>query len=97
MRAARDRRLPGGSLQSRLGAALSLYAFGVLGLFLLVAPWTPAWTQATYALLPKQVGHWVLSGWTRGIVSGLGALDLAIAVQVGGDLWRAYRRARRPD
>lgn len=83
-------------MQSRLGAALSLYAFGVLGLFLLVAPWTPVWTQATYAVLPRSVGKWVLSGWARGIVSGLGALDLVIAAQVGSDLWRAYRRERRP-
>ena len=39
-------------MQSRIGVALSLYAFGALGLFLLVAPWTPAWMQATFALLP---------------------------------------------
>jgi len=75
-------------LRSRVGVALSLYAFGVLGLFLLVAPWTPAWTQATYALIPKPIGRWVLSGWTRGIVSGLGALDLLIAMQLGLELWR---------
>lgn len=78
-------------MQSRTGAALSLYAFAVLGLFLLVAPWTPAWTQATYALLPKSVGRWVLSGWARGVVSGLGALDLAIAAQVAVELWRRFR------
>jgi len=78
-------------VQSRTGAALSLYAFAVLGLFLLVAPWTPAWTQATYALLPKSVGRWVLSGWARGVVSGLGALDLAIAAQVAVELWRRFR------
>jgi hypothetical protein len=82
-------------LQSRLGTALSLYAFGVLGLFLLVAPWTPAWTQAAYALLPPKVGGWVLSGWARGVISGLGALDLWIAAQVAVDLWRSYRE-RRP-
>ena len=81
-------------MQSRLGTALSLYAFGVLGLFLLVAPWTPAWTQATYALLPQRVGGWVLSGWARGIISGLGALDLWIAAQVAVDLWRSYRERR---
>ena len=81
-------------MQSRLGTALSLYAFGVLGLFLLVAPWTPAWTQATYALLPQRVGSWVLSGWARGITSGLGGLDLWIAGQVAVDLWRTYRDGR---
>jgi hypothetical protein len=78
-------------LQSRIGAALLLYLFAVLGLFLLVAPWTPAWTQATYALLPQHVGRWVLSGWVRGVVSGLGALDLAIAAQFALELWRRLR------
>ena len=86
-------------MQSRIGAALSLYAFAVLGLFLFVAPWTPVWTQATYALLPERVGRWVLTGWIRGIVSGLGALDLVIAVQVGGEMWRRLRlgQAARDD
>jgi hypothetical protein len=78
-------------VQSRLGAALSLYAFAALGLFLLVAPWTPVWTQATYTLLPPPVGRWVLSGWARGVASGLGALDLAIAAQLAVELWRRYR------
>lgn len=78
-------------MQSSIGAAFSLYAFAALGLFLLVAPWTPAWTQATYALLPGSVGRWVLSGWVRGIVSGLGALDLLIAAQLGLELWRQLR------
>jgi len=77
-------------LKTRISVAVSLYAFGVLGLFLLVAPWTPAWTQATYSLLPQRVGRWVLSGWVRGLVSGLGALDLAIAAQLTVDLWRRY-------
>jgi hypothetical protein len=78
-------------LHARIGAALSLYAFAGLGLFLLVAPWTPAWTQATYALLPPSIGLWVLSGWVRGIASGLGALDLVIAVQLAVELWRRFQ------
>jgi hypothetical protein len=72
-----------------------LYAFGVLGLFLLVAPWTPAWTQATYSLLPRPVGRWVLTGWARGIASGLGALDLLIAAQLAVELWRRLRNEKK--
>jgi hypothetical protein len=83
-------------LQSRIAAALLLYLFAVLGLFLLVAPWTPAWTQATYALLPEHIGRWVLSGWVRGVVSGLGALDLVIAAQFGLELWRRIRDSDGP-
>ena len=60
----------------------------MLGLFLVVVPWTPVWTQATHALLPRHVAPWVLSGWVRGGASGLGALDLAIALRVALDLWR---------
>ena len=75
---------------------MSLYAFAALGLFLLVAPWTPVWTQATYTLLPPSVGRWVLSGWARGVASGLGALDLAFAAQLVVELWRRYRN-REPD
>jgi len=83
-------------LQSRIGAALSLYTFAVLGLLLFVAPWTPVWTQATYTLLPERLGRWVLTGWVRGIVSGLGALDLVIALQVGAEMWRRMRRDQQP-
>ncbi len=81
-------------MESRIGVALTLYAFAAVGLFLLVAPWTPVWAQATYALLPETVGRWVLSGWIRGTVSGLGALDLAVAVQVGAEI---FRRRGGPD
>jgi hypothetical protein len=75
-------------LQTRLGAVLSLYAFAGLGLFLLFAPWTPVWTQATYSLLPARIGRWVLTGWARGVASGLGALDLVIAAQLAFELWK---------
>lgn len=80
-------------MESRIGAALSLYAFGVIGLFLLVAPWTPAWAQAAYNLLPPALGRLVLSGWVRGIASGLGALDLLIAAEVGLGLLKRPRGA----
>ena len=72
--------------------ALALYAFAALGLFLVVAPWTPVWDQATLLLLPTSVGPWATSGWVRGAVSGLGALDLVVALQVGTELRRAMKR-----
>ncbi len=74
-------------MDSRIRTAFILYGFFVFGLFLLVAPWTPIWSRATLALLPTSLGGWVMSGWARGIVSGLGALDLAIALQVARELW----------
>jgi hypothetical protein len=76
---------------------MSLYAFTVLGMFLLVAPWSPVWEQATHALFPARLGIWVRTGWVRGLVSGLGALDLAVAFQVGRELWSAMRVAAERD
>jgi hypothetical protein len=75
-------------LQSRIAHTLTLYAFGALGVFLSVAPWTPVWTQAAHALLPESAGRWVLAGWARGVASGLGVLDLIVAVQLGMELRR---------
>jgi hypothetical protein len=78
-------------LDAKIRTALTLYAFGVVGLFLLVTPWTAMWNQAVVGLLPTRLGQWVLSGWVRGTVSGLGAVNLAVATQVAFELWNAMR------
>jgi hypothetical protein len=83
-------------LESRIRTALLLYAFGVIGLFLLVTPWTAVWSQAMVGLLPTKIGRWALSGWVRGAVSGLGALNLVVASQVAGELWREMRGGELP-
>ena len=70
-------------MDSRIRSTLLLYTYSVLGIFLLVAPWTPVWEHAAHGLLPEAVQPWALSGWIRGIVSGLGAVDLAVAAHVG--------------
>jgi len=84
-------------MESRLRSALSLYAFTVLGIFLLFAPWTPVWGKAAHALLPAALESWVQRGWLRGVVSALGALDLVVAVQVGRELWHSMRTGGGPD
>ena len=71
----------------RIRTAFMLYAFAVFGLFLVVAPWTPIWNRAMLALLPTSIGTWVMSGWARGVISGLGALDLLVALQVAREFW----------
>ena len=45
--------------------------------------------MAQYAL-----GPWVRSGWVKGAVSGLGALDLLVALQEAGILWQSLRSGR---
>jgi hypothetical protein len=85
-------------LDPRIRTALLLYAFAMVGLFLLVAPWTGVWSQAIVGLLPTRVGKLALEGWVRGIVSGLGALNLAVALQVAVELWQEmHREPRSPD
>ncbi len=71
--------------------AMSLYAFTVLGIFLVVAPWSPVWEQAVVAILPGAAASWARSGWLRGVVSAVGALDLLVALQVARELWRTLR------
>jgi hypothetical protein len=73
---------------ARLQTAMTLYVFGALGLFLLAVPWTSVWDQVAIALLPQALGGWVRSGWVRGAVSGLGALDLVAAAREARALWR---------
>jgi hypothetical protein len=73
-------------LDSRIASALTVYGFLVFGVFLLVVPWTPIWGQAMLAFLPTPAGRWALQGWVRGLVSGLGAIDLVVAFQAAGEL-----------
>ena len=40
---------------------------------------------------PATAQDWVLSGWTRGAFSAVGALDLAVAWQLVAELWRGMR------
>ena len=84
-------------MESRIRTALWLYAFGAIGLFLLVAPWTAVWTQAVAGLLPTPLGRAALLGPVRGVVSGLGALDLLIALQVARELWERMREQAGPE
>ena len=78
----------------RIRSAMILYFYGVLGMFLLTVPWTPVWDQATLAFLPTSIGGWMNSGWARGAVTGLGALDLCAAAQEAGLVWRRLRSSQ---
>ena len=79
-------------MSSRAGIALTFYVFTSLGIFLVVAPWTPIWAHTAHALVPVSARPLFLSGWVRGTVSGLGAVDLVVACQVGIEMLRGIRR-----
>ena len=66
-------------MTSRLQTAFLVYVFAALGVFLVVAPWSPLWETSTVGYLPTPLGPWIRSGFLRGLVSGLGALNFVAA------------------
>ena len=84
--------VPEESLESGFRSILLVYIYSVLGVFLVVAPWTPVWEQASHGLLPQSAHALALSGWVRGVVSGLGAADLVVAARLAGRMMRAQRK-----
>ena len=84
-------------MDPRIRTALALYAFTVLGIFLLVAPWSAIWEHAVLGVVPESARTLARSGWARGTVSGIGALDLWVALQMLGELWSSlYSSSRSP-
>jgi hypothetical protein len=57
-------------LDPRIPRALALYAFVVVGVFLLLSPWTPIWMEVTRGLLPPDIQAWTNTGWLRGRWTG---------------------------
>jgi len=74
-------------VEGRIHSALGLYAYALLGLFLVVAPWTAVWEQAVRTLAPGPLDPWLRGGWARGTVSAIGVLDLFAALKFGAELW----------
>lgn len=79
---------------STLRAALHAYVFGLVGVFLLAAPWSPLWDNVALVLSPTAWAGLAGAGWLRGLVSGLGALNLWVALGAGATLWRTVRGTR---
>jgi len=82
-------RIPAG--QNRVAIFLSVLSSLLVGVILVVAPWT-TWWDSNYLLHPHPlVRSLVLSAFTRGTVSGLGLVNILLALLearqhlVGGD------------
>ena len=79
-------------MTDRIRPVLAVYVFGVLGVFLVWAPWTEVWDEGTRFLLPTSAALVARSGFARGAVTGIGVLDLAVAFSEAAAFWRAVRR-----
>jgi len=77
----------------RLEAAVWFYVLFALGVFLLVAPWSPLWDRAFELAARSELGSWVLGGAARGATSALGLLDLVGAAAEMRALWPLLGRA----
>lgn len=66
-------------MRSRLLTAILVYLFAALGVFLVVAPWSPFWETSTAGYLPTRLGPWLRSGFVRGLITGMGVLNLSAA------------------
>ena len=83
----------GGSAET-VASLLSVSSSLLVGLILVVAPWTTLW-ESNYLLGPHpSLRAFVLSAFTRGSVTGLGLVNLAIAFwEARQHLGRNGRRA----
>lgn len=51
-----------------------------LGLFLLVLPWTLVWERNYFLYRFPELGRLLLNHYVRGAVSGIGLVDIVVAV-----------------
>ena len=58
---------------------LVVFCFYV-GLLLALLPWTRYWTENHYLLTWRSVGPWINTGFARGLVSGVGLVDVWIGI-----------------
>jgi hypothetical protein len=80
-----------------VAVALSVFSSLLVGLILVVAPWTP-WWEANGLLPPHPLLRaLVLSEFARGGVSGLGLVNILLAVAETREHLRSGPASSRPD
>lgn len=75
----------------RLAALMFVFVCASVGVFLVILPWRPEWTHNHLLLSHSSLRLFMASGFVRGVVSGLGMLDIWIG------FWEAvhYREEKR--
>lgn len=51
-----------------------------IGIILTVAPWTPFWTGNSLLTTFPRVREFLMNGFVRGLITGLGLTDISLAV-----------------
>jgi hypothetical protein len=74
-----DANLTGAALwRRRIGVLLFVFTCAVFGVFLVILPWGPIWTDNHLLLRYPGLRAVVDNGFARGVCSGLGVLDIWI-------------------
>jgi hypothetical protein len=68
-----------------LAALLSILSSLLVGIVLVFAPWTPLWDSNWLLQLLPGLRGFLLSAFTRGAVTGLGLVNVLLAL---GDVYR---------
>lgn len=76
----------------RFGVLMFVFLCAVLGVFLVILPWRPEWTDNHLLLAYPGLRAFVSNGFVRGVCSGLGVLDIWIG------FWEAvhYHEEKQP-
>lgn len=64
----------------RLKIAITVIFFIELGMVLVVIPWTFLWTDNKLLVVHPGLRVWVTHGFTRGVVTGLGLINVWIGI-----------------
>jgi len=62
----------------RIGVLLFVFLCATLGVMLMILPWRPEWSENPLLLSYPALHDLVASGFTRGLVTGLGLLNVWI-------------------
>ena len=69
----------------RVGVLLFVFLCATLGVMLMIVPWRPEWSDNPLLVPYPALRDWVGSGFTRGVVTGLGLVNVWLG------FWEALR------